>query len=147
MILHSGVGSILRIKKHPIIDFKDQKKISFYFNNKKLDGFEGVKNGHYFRTKVSIEIPDNGIKEAEIYKANQNKIKEGLKPTREYLKHLLAGKDILSERYYIILESCQTAVAICAGVAPAELIVPVGIATLKKNSNPSAICVPVPGIA
>jgi len=35
------VGSILRIKKHPIIDFKDQKKISFYFNNKKLDGFEG----------------------------------------------------------------------------------------------------------
>jgi len=41
MILHSGVGSILRIKKHPVIDFKDQKKISFYFNNKKLDGFEG----------------------------------------------------------------------------------------------------------
>ena len=31
----------MRIKKHPIIDFKDQKKISFCFNNKKLDGFEG----------------------------------------------------------------------------------------------------------
>jgi sarcosine oxidase subunit alpha len=35
------VGSILRIKKHPIIDFKDQKKIFFYFNDKKLHGFEG----------------------------------------------------------------------------------------------------------
>jgi sarcosine oxidase subunit alpha len=35
------VGSILRIKEHPIIDFKDQKKISFYFNDKKLYGYEG----------------------------------------------------------------------------------------------------------
>lgn len=35
------MGSILRIKEHPIIDFKDRKKISFYFNDKKLYGFEG----------------------------------------------------------------------------------------------------------
>jgi len=31
----------LRIKKHPIIDFKDRDKITFYFNNKKIDGLHG----------------------------------------------------------------------------------------------------------
>lgn len=33
-------GLSLRIKDHPIINFKNQKKISFYFNDKKLYGFE-----------------------------------------------------------------------------------------------------------
>jgi sarcosine oxidase subunit alpha len=32
---------ILRIKKHPIIDFKDCERISFYFNDTKLHGLEG----------------------------------------------------------------------------------------------------------
>ena len=32
---------LLRIKKHPIIDFKDKKKITFYYNNKKIQGLEG----------------------------------------------------------------------------------------------------------
>jgi len=31
--------SFLRIKKHPIIDFKDQKPIQFYFNDKKKVGY------------------------------------------------------------------------------------------------------------
>ncbi|MEA3458095.1 MAG: 2Fe-2S iron-sulfur cluster-binding protein, partial [Candidatus Thermoplasmatota archaeon] len=36
-----GRGLLLRIKKHPIIDFKKQGKIPFYFNNRKLYGFNG----------------------------------------------------------------------------------------------------------
>ena len=32
---------LLKIKKHPIIDFKKQRKRSFYFNGKKLAGFDG----------------------------------------------------------------------------------------------------------
>ena len=32
---------LLRIKKHPIIDFKDQEEIPFYFNNKRLYGVKG----------------------------------------------------------------------------------------------------------
>ena len=32
---------LLRIKKHPIIDFKDYERISFYFNDTKLHGFKG----------------------------------------------------------------------------------------------------------
>jgi sarcosine oxidase subunit alpha len=31
----------LRIKKHPILEFKFDKKLRFYFNNKPLYGFEG----------------------------------------------------------------------------------------------------------
>ncbi len=31
----------MRIKKHPILDFKFDKKLRFYFNNKPLQGFEG----------------------------------------------------------------------------------------------------------
>ena len=31
----------MRIKKHPIIDFKFDKKLRFYFNNKILYGFDG----------------------------------------------------------------------------------------------------------
>ena len=32
---------LLRIDKHPILEFNDKQKIFFYFNNKKLYGFEG----------------------------------------------------------------------------------------------------------
>ena len=32
---------LLRIKEHPILDFKDKKKIPFYYNNKKIQGLEG----------------------------------------------------------------------------------------------------------
>jgi len=31
----------LRIKNHPILDFKEQKKISFYYNNKEIEGYKG----------------------------------------------------------------------------------------------------------
>jgi len=36
------VGTIfLRIKNHPVLDFKKQKKISFQYNNKKIEGYTG----------------------------------------------------------------------------------------------------------
>jgi sarcosine oxidase subunit alpha len=35
------MGSILRIKEHPIIDIKDKKTISFYYNKTKMQGLEG----------------------------------------------------------------------------------------------------------
>lgn len=36
----SFMGQALRIRSHPIIDFKKKKEISFYFNNKKIFGEE-----------------------------------------------------------------------------------------------------------
>ncbi|MCX8189580.1 MAG: gamma-glutamylcyclotransferase, partial [Nitrososphaeria archaeon] len=37
--------------------------------------------------------------EAVTYVANPRKIKDGLKPSREYLNHLLKGCDLLSKEY------------------------------------------------
>jgi sarcosine oxidase subunit alpha len=48
------LGSILRIKEHPIIDFKGKKKIPFYYNNKKMQGLEG--------DSIASALHVNGIK-------------------------------------------------------------------------------------
>ena len=40
-MLFRGGDLLLRINKHPILDFTDKKKISFYFNDEKLEGLEG----------------------------------------------------------------------------------------------------------
>lgn len=38
--------------------------------------------------------------EAETFVAEPEWVKEGLKPDKEYLNHLLAGRDLLSREYY-----------------------------------------------
>ena len=62
---------------------------------------------HYVRMQMDIETKE-GTKKAEIYIANKDKIKTGLKPTKEYLSHLLAGKKYLSDQYYAKLMSWPT---------------------------------------
>ncbi|MEF8879634.1 MAG: FAD-dependent oxidoreductase [Candidatus Thermoplasmatota archaeon] len=44
----------MRIKKHPILDFQSRKKISFYFNDKKMQGQEG--------DSVASALYANGVK-------------------------------------------------------------------------------------
>jgi len=62
----------------------------------KLDQFEGVPN-HYIRQSISV-VSQQLIFDAVTYIAVI--VKKGLKPSRGYLNHLLAGKDYLSETYY-----------------------------------------------
>jgi len=65
---------------------------------KTLDRYEGYPS-HYGRIKI-IVIMNNGEKvEAVTYVAKPDKVKDGLKPSREYLSHLLKGCDLLSEEY------------------------------------------------
>lgn len=45
---------LLRIKKHPIIDFKDQEEIPFYFNNEKLYGVK--------EDSIASALHANGVK-------------------------------------------------------------------------------------
>jgi predicted molibdopterin-dependent oxidoreductase YjgC len=49
-----GMGGIMRIENHPILDFKKGKKVSFYFNGNKLTGYEGE--------AVVAALHANGIK-------------------------------------------------------------------------------------
>ena len=62
----------------------------------KLDQFEGVPT-HYNHQPIKVEC-EGKITNALTYIAAT--IKEGLKPSPDYLNHLLAGKAHLSEAYY-----------------------------------------------
>ena len=73
----------------------------------KLDYFEGYPE-HYDRTTIKVRPDNRSEVEATIYIAQSNRTKKGLKPSRKYLSHLLAAKDILSKEYYKRLEAWQT---------------------------------------
>jgi gamma-glutamylcyclotransferase (GGCT)/AIG2-like uncharacterized protein YtfP len=74
---------------------------------KTLDRCEGYPS-HYGRIKI-IAIMDNGEKvEAVTYVAKPDKVKDGLKPSREYLDRLLKGCDLLSEEYCKKLREWRT---------------------------------------
>jgi len=72
-----------------------------------LDIWEGVAGGHYARRIVPVVRADTGATvEAVTYVAL--KVGDGLRPTREYLDHLLAGKDLLPASYWEKLRRTQT---------------------------------------
>lgn len=64
----------------------------------KLDFFEGYPT-HYERWEVSVLAGKNQVN-AITYIAHPSKTANGLRPTREYLNHLLAGKSFLSKEYF-----------------------------------------------
>lgn len=74
-----------------------------------LDKYEGVNAGHYRRDTVKVRTPDGELVEAAVYVAEAGMTQEGLKPTREYLDHLLAGKEELSPEYYAQLAKVKAA--------------------------------------
>ena len=74
---------------------------------KKLDRHEGYPE-HYYKIKVKVELDNGQEVEAITYIAQADKVKSGLKPTKEYLKHLLKGCDILSEDYCRKLKEWET---------------------------------------
>ena len=72
-----------------------------------LDVWEGVAGGHYERRVIPIVRSDTGeTVEAIAYVALM--VSEGLRPTREYLDHLLAGQDLLPADYWAWLKVTPT---------------------------------------
>ena len=72
-----------------------------------LDYYEGVAGGHYVRRTVPVMRADTGVEiEAITYVALLTG--EGLRPTREYLAHLLAGRDLLPLAYWERLKATPT---------------------------------------
>ena len=72
-----------------------------------LDRYEGVTGGHYERRIMPVVRADTGTAiEAITYVAMQ--VGEGLRPTRAYLGHLLAGRDLLPADYFDWLTATQT---------------------------------------
>jgi len=72
----------------------------------KLDEYEGVPT-NYIRHIVKIEC-EGELMNALTYIAVR--VKDGLKPSRDYLNHLLAAKEYLSEDYYQQLANTSCAI-------------------------------------
>lgn len=72
----------------------------------KLDKYEGYPE-HYCRILVTV-LNDGQEIEAITYIANSNNIRTGLRPSKEYLNHLLNGCDLLSEEYCNRLKKWET---------------------------------------
>ena len=73
----------------------------------KLDRYEGYPH-HYEKLRVRVKLDDGGEEEAITYIAKSDKVKEGLKPSKDYLNHLLKGCDLLSEEYCEKLRKWET---------------------------------------
>jgi gamma-glutamylcyclotransferase len=72
-----------------------------------LDRYEGVAGGHYERRIVPVVRGDTGVAvEAITYVALLTG--EDLRPTRDYLGHLLAGHDLLPADYFRRLSETPT---------------------------------------
>jgi len=68
---------------------------------------------HYTRTIVTVET-EAGPTECLTYQAQPDKIADGLVPSRNYLNHILAGRDFLSKQYFDALDQSQTYTGECA---------------------------------
>ena len=65
---------------------------------RKLDRPEGYPT-HYDRQLMPISI-DSGFVEAWVYFARSSQISDGLMPSRNYMDHVLLGKEYLSDSYF-----------------------------------------------
>lgn len=62
-----------------------------------LDGYEGTANGHYRRTPIEVHAPALGHAVQAVAYTACGPFNPLLRPTRTYLNHLLAGRDLLPQ--------------------------------------------------
>ncbi len=72
-----------------------------------LDIYEGYPHD-YDRKLLEVELEDGSKVKAWVYVAQPDKVREGLKPSREYLENLLKGCDLLSKEYCEKLRKVET---------------------------------------
>ncbi len=70
-----------------------------------LDKHEGVSGGHYQRERVKVETKE-GVLSCVTYISKMTG--DALKPTREYLSHLLTAKPFLSKEYFSKIKNTIT---------------------------------------
>lgn len=68
---------------------------------------------HYGRITVTV-ASDDGPVECQTYQAQPDKTADGLVPSRNYLNHILAGRDFLSQQYFKALDQSLTYDGDCA---------------------------------
>ena len=73
-----------------------------------LDRYEGVAGGHYERRRVPVVRADTGATVEAVTYVAVLVGDEALRPTRDYLGHLLAGRDLLPDDYCAWLGATKT---------------------------------------
>lgn len=68
---------------------------------------------HYTRISITVQTNEKEVP-CTTYQARPDKIASGLKPSRNYLNHILAAKDFLSRQYFEALDKSQTYHGECA---------------------------------
>lgn len=91
---------------------------------------------HYGRIHVVVET-DAGPTECFAYQARPDKLATGLVPSRNYLDHILAANDFLSQQYYEALDQSQTYTGECACCHGAGEVV-----FLKDQDGMHTLCQP-----
>lgn len=71
-----------------------------------LDRYEGVAIGQYERVPVQVRIADGTTVPAITYVA-RHRLRDGLRPAREYLEHLLHGEDLLPAEHLAVLRALE----------------------------------------
>lgn len=91
---------------------------------------------HYGRVEVTV-TSDSGETVCCAYKAQPDKVAEGLVPSRNYLNHILSARDFLSQQYFEALDKSQTyhADCVCCGKL-GEVIF------LRENTRMYMLCQP-----
>ena len=73
---------------------------------------EHIKSGHVRRITVPVVRSNGEVVEAFAYQANDEFIKEGVKPSREYVETILEGSDLLPDSHVQtlrdILKTCTS---------------------------------------
>lgn len=62
---------------------------------------------HYNRIRIVVEA-ESGSVECWVYKAQPDMVCDRLVPSRNYLNHILAGREFLSQQYYEALDRSRT---------------------------------------
>lgn len=91
---------------------------------------------HYDRVMVEVETAD-GPQQCWAYQAQPDKISAGLVPSRNYLNHILAAKDFLSDQYFQALDKSQTYTGDCACCHETGEVV-----FIKEADSMSTLCQP-----
>lgn len=91
---------------------------------------------HYDRILVRVEV-EGEIHECWTYEAQPDKVADGLVPSRNYLNHILAARDFLSEQYYQALDQSQSYTGECACCHKSGQVV-----FLKEKGHMYTLCQP-----
>jgi len=99
---------------------------------------------HYRRQRTVVET-SVGSRHCEVYRAHPDRIADDLVPTRNYLNHLLAAKNLLSRDYWRALSIQQCYRAACASCS--ELTEVLFTEAGGSNRAECAVCGETPALA